>query len=459
MYKICLNAIIALLFVACSSHEQYNAYYQQILISQTCDPNFFEKENEDINEDDDSIYKGLNTGYIARDCKEFKLSNDIFDKVENSYKFDVDLEGSFSKGAKYTTSLLVNDTIFDYQGYLYERIMLNAYKGLNFMQENDFENARVEFNRVLIRQDRAKDYFDAQIEENQEDIQKAKQNDKYYTQNVENNAKDIYEKYEHLFDDFQAQKDFTNPYATYLASVFFFLDKDYKRAQDLLKEVYATYPKNDELQKEFKIFNNFSNSLRTNELQKYIFVVYEDGLSPQIDEWKFSLPFIFNKGVATISIALPTLTKRGHSYEYILINDDFKSELIFDFDSIVASEFKTNLSTIITKALLSSILKTGLTIATTQYNSDNTWVNMSMALLNISMSIYNVASTQSDVRYWNFLPKQIHIAMLENQGFIDIKAPSGLRLFSSQLDLSKNVLIVLRSFAPQIPSRIYKMEN
>ena len=50
--------------------------------------------------------------------------------------------------------------------------MVNVYKGLNFMSLGDFANARVEFNRALIRQDMAKDYFAAQIAAAKEELEK-----------------------------------------------------------------------------------------------------------------------------------------------------------------------------------------------------------------------------------------------------------------------------------------------
>lgn len=87
------------------------------------------------------IFTGLNTGYIARDCKDFNLSNSIFDKVEDSYKYDVDLQSLSKKSTRALASTLINEGVNDYQGAWYERTMLNVYKGLNFMSLGDFVNA------------------------------------------------------------------------------------------------------------------------------------------------------------------------------------------------------------------------------------------------------------------------------------------------------------------------------
>ncbi|TEY12711.1 hypothetical protein ELQ27_23185, partial [Campylobacter sp. CH185] len=87
------------------------------------------------------------------------------------------------------------------------------------------ENARVEFNRALMRQDKAKEYFAKEIEKNRADLDKAKE-DKNYDKNMNENSKVIEEQYDNLFKEFDTTKNFINPYATYLASIFFFMDKD-----------------------------------------------------------------------------------------------------------------------------------------------------------------------------------------------------------------------------------------
>ncbi|MBR2159568.1 MAG: hypothetical protein IJ964_06370, partial [Campylobacter sp.] len=92
--------------------------------------------------------------------------------AEDSYKYDVDLENIATKALRLTAGILLNESFADYDGNLYERIMVNVYKGLNFMSLGDFANARVEFNRALIRQDRAKDYFAAQIAAAKEELEK-----------------------------------------------------------------------------------------------------------------------------------------------------------------------------------------------------------------------------------------------------------------------------------------------
>lgn len=448
MLKTLILCILALFFAACSTHQKDNLYYQQSLFFKHCKDEFFKNEMQKIDKNDDSLYRAINSGSIARDCKDYNLSNEFFDKAEQSYKYDVDLQSLSTKGLKTAATILLNEGVNDYEGFLYERTMVNVYKGLNFMSLNDFANARVEFNRALMRQEKAKEYFQAQIKE-QKKRMKEEQN---YEQNIESNLKTINAQYEHLFSEFNAQKEYTNPYITYISSVFFFMDKDYKKAADLLKEVYVIYADNEELSKEFAIFEKYSSALNPQKLQKHIFIIYESGLSPAFDEFSLTLPFIFDRNFVSVSVALPTLKKREASYAYLSANESsLQTQNLFDFDSMVATEFKATLFARVSKALISTILKTSLNIAAAK--NDNS------GLLSFVTNIFTIMTTRGDLRFWNFLPKNAQVLMLENKGFIDLRTNSGLELYNANLDKNKNVLIYVRSFTPQLESRIYKIEN
>ena len=454
MFKFFFIFFFAFFFISCSTHQKDNILYQHELISQNCSENFFTQELNELKKENDVIFKGLNAGYIARDCKKFKLSNEFFDLSEESYKYDVDLQSDSSKILKGVASTLINNTIFDYQGFYYERTMLNLTKALNFMSLGDFANARIEFNRALMRQEKAKEYFAFYLEQNRKELDKAKKEDENFEQNIEKNSKFIAREYENLFKDFKISENFTNPYVTYVSAVFFFMDRDYRKAYDLLKEVFVLHSKNEEMQKQFQIFNQFAKSLNPKKLKKHIFIIYENGLAPAFDEFSLTLPFIFDKKIVSASVALPILQKRSSSFEYLSVldaNENLQTQNLFDFDAIVASEFKTNLTPIITQALLTTILKTSVNVAVA--NNDNT------GILSLVSNLFSILSTRADLRFWNFLPKNAQIAMLENKGFVEILTPMQNSIYSLNLDKNKDILILVRSFTAQIPPRIYIIEN
>lgn len=428
-------------FCACANHSTDNFFYEEALKNAYCDNSFFEDKRAKVDKNDDTIYTGLNVGALARHCDELKLSNYFFDKAEEAYKYDVDLQGLGKKGAKALSSTLINEGVNDYEGTLYERIMVNVYKGLNFMSLKDFANARVEFNRALMRQDKAKEYFAKQIESNRKEFDEAKQ-DANYEQNMGNNYNAISARYEHLLKDFATTQDFVNPYATYMASVFFFLDGDYKRAQDLFKEVAIINKNSAEFNKEFNIFENYAKSLNPQSLQKYVFVVYESGFGAGLDEFAITLPFTFDGNVVTSSLALPTLKKRTNSYEYVVANGSKVADFV-DFDNIIATEFKANMGFRVGKALSSTIVKTTMNLAVAKNDPTGGY-------LSLATSLFNSATTKADLRFWSALPKYAKILALENTGSIVINSDNGTTLYKNEeLPQDKNLLIIVKSHTPK----------
>ena len=131
------------LFCACSNHSSNNLFYQEALKNKYCSESFFNDERKKVDKGNDTIYIGLNVGALARNCENYEQSIYFFDKAEEAYKYDVDLQGLGKKSVKMLSSTLINESINDYEGTLYERIMVNVYKGLNFMSLKDFANARV----------------------------------------------------------------------------------------------------------------------------------------------------------------------------------------------------------------------------------------------------------------------------------------------------------------------------
>src|SRR5690606_21561860 len=140
MQKISVSLFLVIALTGCTNHAQKDKDFENALVNRFCSEDFFGGHKEKIEQRSNVIYTGINAGLIARGCREYDESNFFFDAAEESYKSDIDLEGIGSKSTKAIASTLINDNILDYDGTLYERIMVNSYKGLNYMSLGDFEN-------------------------------------------------------------------------------------------------------------------------------------------------------------------------------------------------------------------------------------------------------------------------------------------------------------------------------
>lgn len=449
MKKSILTLSLAIALAGCAGHEQKNKDFENALANRFCADSFFAEHDAKIKRNSDVIYTGINAGLVARSCQSYEQSNLFFDVAEESYKHDVDLKNIGSKGANTLVGTLVNENILDYQGSLYERIMVNSYKGLNYMSLNDFDNARVEFNRALFRQDNAKEHFAKQVAKNRDELEKS---EKYSAKkDLEKSSSDIMSKYDNLFAEFETTKDFVNPYATYLASVFFYMEQDYTKAADLFKEVAVINPKDKQIQKQFKAFEQRASAITNKKAKKYIFVAYEDGFGTIKDEFRFTLPLVVESKLITTTFALPTLKKREASFGWLRVNNEKTSQVV-DFDSVVATEFKLNLPAEITKSVASTVVKTALNAAVAKNDSTG-------GLLSLASSIVTMATTQADVRSWRGLPKTASISMLENNGKLEILAANGEEILRQSVDKDKNVLVIVRSFASYLPTQVSVIER
>lgn len=446
------NAFIVFLIVVltgCAGYEKKSQVFESTLVNRICSDSFFVDHEAQVRDKEDVIYVGINVGLVARSCENYNKSNMFFDAAEDSYKSDVDLQSIGSKGAKTAVSSLVNETVFDYQGSLYERIMVNSYKGLNYMNLGDFDNARVEFNRVLLRQEKAKDYFSKQIAQSRKLLEESAES--VAKQLQEESSSKIMSKYGDFFDEFETSKEFVNPYATYLASVFFYMDKDYVMAADLFKEVAIINPNDKEIQKQFKLFDERATSITARKAKNYIFVSYEDGFGPKKEEIRFTLPLIFDEEVITSTFAMPKLTKREASFGVLKVNKVPTSQIV-NFDNVVATEFKITLPSEISKAVASTLVKTSLNALVAKNDSTG-------GLLTLASNIVTTATTRADVRSWVGLPKTASVCMLENTGQVEILNAQGVEVFNEKVDKDKNVLIIVRSFAPDLPTQVSIIER
>lgn len=426
--------IYVLFFIGCEAVVGYSETlntYDKIYNTKSCDDVFIdEKANSYL----DLLMWYELAGSLKRNCLDYNASNYYFDKAEELYKSDVDLENIALKSVKVVGSTLLNDNVDSYRGNIYESIMVNTYKGLNFMSIGDFNNARVEFNRALDRQRRAKDEFAKNIED---EIQKLSQNDQNITTIAKNKQTQdfVFNEYNSLiFSDFVAYPDFINPFVTYMAGLFFLADKDYKKAHEMFKESLAMQPKNSFLKSEFKLTKTLLKNDKKS--QKYIWLIYENGKVLRKDEFRLDVPlFIFTQKVPYIGVAFPILKDMSASYEFLNLEDKSTVE-IANMDRVIKTEFKTKLPFIITKTLIRTILKS---LASGIAMNEN-------ELLGYGVAIFNALTNKADLRSWTSLPKNFQAIRVVNLGKnIDIKTPDGELIESFVANKDKNAIIYINS--------------
>jgi hypothetical protein len=381
----------------------------------------------------------MQLGSLERINHNYTQSNDYFDKAEQMLNyFDYQNETIDSVAA-----IATSDNIIPYVGEEYDGIMINTYKALNFMALGNNELARVEFNRALDRQRRAKEKFAKEIAKLQKELDKEQaKEDSHVKENVENPEikQLIADRYPGLYN-FKAYPDFINPFTTYIAGVFFNLAGDHSKAAPLLKEAYGMVSDNEYLAQDIAITEQVLDGQKT--LTDTVWVIFENGMGPVKDEFRIDIP-LFGKTdkVKYVGIALPKLEFREQAYPCLSITaagQNYTTEQVADMDRVIQTEFNKDFKGILTRAIISTTSK-----AAAQYTLEKKG-DSSARLASFLVAAYQFATTAADVRIWTTLPKDFQVARFPMPADRRITiSPSGGQSFQIEIPPCKNSLIYVK---------------
>ncbi|MGA2915806.1 MAG: hypothetical protein ABSE89_07245 [Sedimentisphaerales bacterium] len=440
--RIFLSIIIAaeLLFVfGCNAPREqllaYNNYFEASDFNSAS--GYAEKKiHKGKNPDGDDLLWTLQAAAARRILKDFNSSTQYFDTAEKDLHY-YDTRFSLDE----VTAIAINDNAMPYKGEEYDGVMANTYKALNFMSENKPDLARVEFNRAIDRQRRTKEKFEKEISERKAQIDKMP-----YGNLVNQTTSDpkmeqtLHDKYPQLYE-YQAYKDYINPFVTYLASVYFNATGEPSTARDLLKETYGLVPENKYVEAEFK---ETEELLAKNEnFKNTVWVVFENGLGPVKEEFRIDLPlFVATSRVLYAGIALPKLKYRDIAFSYLQIEADGKSydtAVVSNMDRVIHSEFKKDFESILFRAIISTTGKVVAQYALSQ--QDSAAANIG----SIMIAAYSFATNAADVRIWTSLPKDFQIARFPKPQNKMLKiTPLNAQPFDIELPDCDNVLVYIK---------------
>ncbi len=418
--------------------------------AQKADSNIDKSDQYDI----DNLLWHLESGSALLYAQENNVSIDAFNESEELMKYYRDqlLTSDVSQTLR---SILINDTTRPYIGSEYDGVMLNTYKAINYMSLDDMDAARVEFNRAVDRQRRAKVFFAKMIDKERQAIEhkESQESDVHVSKSMQN--PDIGIRLEQAYPSlhaFEAYPDFINPMTTYLAGIFAMANNEYEKAHTLLKESYGMMSDNLDVQSDFQEVEHILDNKKIFK-ESMVWVIFENGQAPIINEWRIDLPvFIVTSHLNYISVALPRLVERDKAYENlsIVVNEDehLLTQHLCSMDRVIKTEFEKEYESIVRRAIFSIATKTTIQYALQEQNNNNS-SNVS-ALLSMAATIYQIATTQADTRIWSTLPKEFQLARFirPDDGSLKIITPDGKIISELELPQSKNVLIYVKIATP-----------
>ena len=397
----------------------------------------------------DAVVWRLEQGAVLRAAERFEESNQAFDKAEELVnKYEEAAKMSVSREALATVT---NLTTLPYEGFAYDKIMMNTYKALNYLQMGDSEKTRVEFNRAFQRQDDAVHINTKRIEKAQEEGSNQNLNVDIAAVNRDSKFKNQFENSYGDLDQFKAYAVYVNPLTVYLDGLYFMTHatggSDLEHARKSFERVLGMIGENKYIRQDMETLQQVVSG---KPIPATTYVFFETGQSPEREQIRIDLPlFIITPGVPYVGAAFPKLKYRSDYISALNVSYDGKTEaalLLSNMDAVVAREFKNELPTIITKTLIASAIKAGATYGAyagvTKGGKKNTGAGLAVL---IAGAIYQVAMNQADLRTWTTLPKEFHFCRFPtpDDRKIELEPPfSGYKLPVSVNDGLINVVWV-----------------
>lgn len=402
----------------------------------------------------DGLLWCLNAASAALAAGEYKRAVDLLDRAE-ALSGDADLEGVLSKTGGAVAEILVNRNVLGYEPRQYDRIFINSYKALAFLAMGDMDNARVELNRAFDRQRRAVEFFQAEIARARDAAERQRTGSNLDVQRI---AQASHEQAARMADEEQWKPypDYVNPLATYLNGLFFLLAGhdagDLDKALNSLRRVRGMIGDNPYLEQDIALAESWiSGSGNRRDTEPSVWVLFENGLAPDLVEARFNLPlFVVNARVPVkyFAVAFPALRPGRPALAGLGLSADgmpiARTAPLADVGRVVGAEYKVRLPYELTMAALSAASKAML-----QYGAQQAGGGKDSAAgqaVSAIMALYTAATTSADTRSWTVLPTDTQLARLSRpaDGRLSITTAEGRVLRTITLPEARFCLIHVR---------------
>lgn len=439
------------------------------------------EENQDGALEDDVLLWDMQASLACFAQGDYTKTCELLDKVETMAK-DEDLEDSADAVGKEATAAVLSNYLNDYTPTLYDKILINTYKGIAFSMSGDTQNARVEFNRAYDRQRRSVEEFKAEIMEKAElskkELEKEEKDSEKSAEGEENtsdkgekaseekkggidmdatfaNAKEkIYEA--KGGSQWEPYADFVNPYTSYISGLFWLnagADKsDMSKAVDSLSRV-AGMSSSPVVESDLRLAKSTLSGKPVSD--EFVWVIFENGLGPELEEFRLDIPlFLVKSDVSMASLALPKLKSRDAAFSHLTPRyageDKDKTVELASIDRVVETEFDLNYDALIMKSLVSLATKSAFQTGVSRVAGDYG------AIIN---TFYSVLTTSADLRMWSALPKDIQVAKFSRTELTNLQllAPAGDVVAEVDLPSSGNCVVFVRIPTSTTPAAVNVM--
>lgn len=441
-FPACLVVILVGLVSGCSSvidaHKQKRPYmklYYSGAIKKAAQ-NLLD-ESEDYRGTGDELAWRLDEGTALFTAGDYKKSLTAFSRSESLIK-DFNqraIVNARELGAE-PGMAVTNLNALPYRGMCVDRIMLNAYKALDYFALNDTSGALVELRRMRYTQKNIAKKFEAEIAAKQREIDEQNRQNSQQSRSIGRGNSSV--TFDSLLTNAQIKKvydesklksnklygNFVNPFATYFSAIGYLLDHNYGEALVDLRNLYEMDKQNPLLQRDFVTVARTVGGQLPNELRqvvpfnyplhkKIVFVLFFNGRAPALKQQKFQiiLPFVGYTGIAYPQYQYFQPPFSGIKLRCVVDNEikTFRTVKIASFDAIMSQEYHQRMPSMITRLVISTLTKevaSAVAVYAARAGGGTGGMLGAMAITGVYKYLFNTA----DTRCWETLPGEVQVA-------------------------------------------------
>ncbi len=424
---------------------------------------------EDHKDTGDSVMWFLESGLIKFDSGDYANSLKAFEEAENKINdFDeratVNARGS---GAE-TGSAATNPAALPYKGLYCDRILLNIYKSMVYLAMENPDAARVEMRRMREIQKNIEREFTDEIErerkiteaENRKNIsqgQKLAKKEKDGSINFDMLLKnpDVKKAYEASAKKAEkAYGNLMNPFATYMSAIAYLSENNYNEACVDFRNLYRMNPDNPLTNRDFVSCSRKIGAYVPKQLENIpswdyplnnniVFVIFANGRAPALKQTKIQivLPYVGYTG-----LAFPQYEYFKRSFKNIILSSGNKSYTtipLVDMDAVVAQEYHKRLPTMITRLVISYLVKETASLVAVEIANQQSGIAGLFAYG--ATGLYKYLFNTADTRCWETLPgeyQMVHFPIPKDRK-IKFKIPGDVSKKEVSIDLKKGSRVVI----------------
>lgn len=332
-------------------------------------------------------------------------------------------------------AVVTNQTVRTYRGTTPDRILLNTFQALNYLQRGEPDKANVELNRALLWQQDAVERNADRIRKEQDAFTKAGESKGYdasKTMKDESFRSSMEQAYGPVWDK-RGSANYEITFTTYLRGLVLMGRGDASsldQARQCFKLVAGMLgePANATVLQDVAMADDATRGVRP---PKMVWVLLETGRAPSRKEFRLDIP-LFMQQVPYVGAAFPLLEYHGDQVSTFSVEGGERpatASLLCDVDAVVKQDFDDRLPLVITATLVSSASKAVATYFAQRAAGDNGWV------VALGGALYQVAMNSADLRSWVTLPKQWLVARVPRppSGVLHLALGDGQRIDGIQL--------------------------